>query len=108
MARNKAKRTILLAQPTRRSANSQTKPDASMPEPVKAHVYRSIAELNDGFEKVVQELLRLGAMNLFRSNGLTGMRQAICRMRADVNRDFSMVIHEREKVNATYLGRGSA
>lgn len=107
MATNKAKRPILLAQLTRRSTNPKTTPDASTPEPVKAHVYRSIAEMNDGFEKVVQELLRLGGMNLFRSNGLTGMRQEICRMRADVNRDFSMVIHAREKVNATHYERRS-
>lgn len=107
MATNKTKRPILLAQLTRRSAKPKTNPDAATLEPVKAHVYRSIAELNDGFEKVAQELLRLGGMNLFRSNGLTGMRQAICRMRAGVNRDFSMVIHEREQVNAMYFERGS-
>jgi hypothetical protein len=35
--------------------------------PVKAHVYRAIAELNGRFEKVIQDLQTPGRISLFRS-----------------------------------------
>jgi len=77
MATSKAKRLINLAQPQprqaksglaggpkpqRRKLNPKTndrmsegaRPEGKAVAPVKAHVYRSIAELNGGFEKVVQ------------------------------------------------------
>ena len=104
MATSKAKRLIPLAQPRRRKvnlqANSPGKAETTGLTPVKAHVYRSIAELNGGFEKVIQELQTLGGTSLFRSNRLTEMRETICRMRAQANRDFAMAIHDREKMNA--------
>jgi len=96
MATSKAKRLIALAQPRPRRSKTQPKPEATTVTPVKAHIYRSIAELNGGFEKVVQELQTLGGMNLFRSSGLGAMRELICRMRAQANRDFARAIHERE------------
>ncbi len=106
MATSKAKRPILLAQPKpqRRSTNPKPKPDAA-PElmPVKAHVYHAIAELNGGFEKVVQELQTLGQVNFFRPDRVKEMRKLICRMRAEANRDFTMAMHEREKANAVVL-----
>jgi hypothetical protein len=93
MATSKAKRLIGLAQPkaqhrtitakTNREARAGSKPEGTGLMPVKAHIYHSIAELNSGFEKVAQELQTLGGLNLFRSN-----------------RDFALVIHDREKVNA--------
>ena len=67
---------------------------------MKAHVYRSIAELNTGFEKVVQELQTLGGNGLFRSSGLGAMRELICRMRAQANRDFALAIHHCENMSA--------
>jgi hypothetical protein len=85
---------------TNHNLNSSAKAEAAGLMPVKAHVYRSIAELNGGFEKVVHELKTLGGINLFRSNRLTEMRETICRMRAQANRDFALAIHDREKVNA--------
>ncbi len=107
MATSKAKRPILLAQPKpqRRSTNPnpKTKPDAGGLMPVKAHVYRAIAELNGGFEKVVQELLTLGQVNFFRPDRVKEMRKLICRLRAQANRDFTMAMHEREKANAVIL-----
>ena len=114
MATSKAKRLIALTQPRpRHPGNSKTnrirqssrtqkaspKPELVAVTPVKAHVYRSIAELNGGFEKVVQELQTLGGMSLFRSSGLPAMRELICRMRAQANRDFARAIHDRESVN---------
>jgi hypothetical protein len=121
MATSKAKRLIALAQPLPRQAKSGLaggpktpprspkssrtqktglKPEAAAMMPVKAHVYHSIAELNSGFEKVVQELQTLGGISLFRSSGLSGMREMISRMRAQANRDFARAIHERESANA--------
>ena len=123
MATSKAKRLIALAQPQPRQSKSglaggpksqrhESNPKTNsrmsvgdMPEgkavtPVKAHVYRSIAELNGGFEKVVQELQTLAGNGLFRSSGLGEMREMVCRMRAQANRDFARAIHDRESVNA--------
>jgi hypothetical protein len=79
-----------------RAQKSGPKPEAAAVTPVKAHVYRSIAELNGGFEKVVQELQTLAGNGLFRSSGLSEMRELICRIRAQANRDFARAIHERE------------
>ena len=73
--------------------------------PVKAHIYHSIAELNSGFEQVVRELQTLGGLNLFRASDVAAMRETICRMRAQANRDFALAIHDREKVNAGLLRR---
>ena len=119
MATSKAKRLIALAQPkpqrpginpkinhTHESSRVRKigpRTEAATVTPVKAHVYRSIAELNGGFEKVIQELQTLGGISLFRSSRLTAMRDLICRMRAQANRDFALAIHDREKVNAGVL-----
>ncbi len=113
MATSKAKRLIPLAQPkpqhhgmnpkTNGKADSSAHAAASGLVPVKAHVYRSIAELNGGFEKVVYELQTLGGLNLFRSSGLSEMRKLICRMRAQANRDFALAIHDRENANAGHF-----
>jgi hypothetical protein len=62
--------------------------------------YRAIAELNGGFDKVVQELHVLGQVSYFRPDRVTAMRYLICQIRAEANRDFTMAVHEREKVNA--------
>jgi hypothetical protein len=59
--------------------------------------------LNSGFEKVVRELQTLGGLNLFHSSPVSAMRKQICRMRAQANRDFAMVIHDREKANAGHF-----
>ncbi|HEY7406006.1 MAG TPA: hypothetical protein VIB39_20940 [Candidatus Angelobacter sp.] len=107
MATSKAKRLIVLAQPKphrhSKTPNTNGKSAASGLMPVKAHVYRSIADLNSGFEQVVRELLTLGGLNLFRANDVKAMREQISRMRAQANRDFALAIHDREKVNAHIL-----
>jgi hypothetical protein len=56
--------------------------------------------LNGGFDKVVQELHVLGQVSYFRPDRVTAMRYLICQIRAEANRDFTMAVHEREKVNA--------
>jgi len=101
MASNKVKRTILLAQPQRRSLN--TEPTELLP--VKAHVYRAIAELNDGFEKVSRDLQTLGRVSFFRPDRVTAMHDLISRVRAQANRDFMIAIHDREIANLGHFDR---
>lgn len=107
MATSKAKRPILLAQPKpqhkRRSTNPKTNPDPAEVKLIKAHIYRAIGELNAGFEKVVQELHTLSQVSFLRPARVTSMRELICRVRAEANRDFTMAMHEREKANAGYF-----
>jgi hypothetical protein len=76
--------------------------------PIKAYVYRAIAEMNGGFEKVVQELQTLGSVGYLRSQRVTAMRELICRVRAQANRDFTMAMHDREAANAGYFERVTA
>ncbi len=107
MATSKAKRPILLAQPNprhkRRSTNPKNNPDAGGAMPIKAHVYRAIGELNIGFEKVVEELHTLSQVGFLRPARVTAVRELICRIRAEANRDFTMAMHEREKANAGHF-----
>jgi hypothetical protein len=95
MAGNKVKRPVLLAQPQRRSPN----PEPAELMPVKAHVYRAIAELNGGFEKVIQDLQTLGRISFFNPAGVTAMQNLICRIRAQANRQFTTILHDREIAN---------
>jgi hypothetical protein len=101
MATNKAKRPVSLAQPQRH--NSSPRPVELMP--VKAHVYRAIAELNGGFEKVIQDLKTLEQISFFRSDRMTALHDLICRVRAQANRDCIMTLHDREMENAAYFDR---
>jgi hypothetical protein len=73
--------------------------------PVKAHVYRAIAELNGGFEKVIQDLQTLGSIAFFRSDNVTAMRDLICWIRAQANREFTMTLQDREMANAGHFER---
>src|SRR5580765_7937675 len=111
MATSKAKRPILLAQPKpqhkRRSTNPKTNLDPAGAMPVKAHVYRAIGEMNGGFETAVQELHTLSQVSFLGHARVTAMRELICRLRAEANRDFTMAMHEREKANAGYFERKS-
>ena len=106
MATSKVKRPIFLAQPKpqRRGTNPQTNPDPAGLMPVKANVYRAMAELNDGFQTVIHELQVLEQVGFLRPHGVTEMRELICRIRATANRDFTRAVHEREKMNADTLG----
>jgi hypothetical protein len=84
---------------------AQLDPAGAMP--VKAHVYRAIGEMNGGFETVVQELHTLSQVSFLGHKRVTAMRELICRLRAEANRDFTMAMHEREKANAGYFERMS-
>ncbi len=101
MAENKAKRSVSLAQPERRRLH----PEPAELMPVKVHVYQTIAELNGGFEKVLKDLQSLGSINYFRSCGATEAHRMISRIRAQLNREFAMTLHERESANADRFDR---
>ena len=105
MATSKAKRPILLAQPKpqRCSTNPKTNANPAGLMPVKANIYRAMAELNGGFKTVIHELQILEQVGFLRPHGVTQMRELICRLRAQANRDFTMAMHEREKTNADIL-----
>jgi hypothetical protein len=96
MATSKAKRPVLLAQPKpqRRSLNPQ--PAELMP--VKTHAYRAIAELNGGFDKVIQDLQTLERISFFQKNA-AAMHNLICRIRAQANRELMTVLSDRETAN---------
>jgi hypothetical protein len=108
MATNKATRSIHLAQPQpqhpRRSPN-RLSPNNEPPElnPVKAHVYHDIAELNAGLEKAIQHLQTLRSNHLFRTCGLTAMHQLLRGLRARANRRLMTALSERETANAGHF-----
>jgi hypothetical protein len=103
MATNKAKRPILLAQPNSQLKRRSPNPQPAELMPVKARVYRAIAELNGGFEKVIQDLQTLGSIAFFRSDNVTAMRDLICRIRAQANRELVAVLNDREAVNLAHF-----
>jgi len=72
---------------------------------VKVHAYRALAELNGGFEKVIQDLKTLGGISFLRSERLNAMHDLICRVPAQANRDCLMSLHDREMTNAGYFDR---
>ena len=101
MAESKAKRSFTLAQQPVRRTFPNPVPAELMP--VKVHVYRTIAELNGGFEKVLQDLQTLGSINYFRSSGATAAHRMISRIRAQLNREFAITLHERETANVDHF-----
>lgn len=114
MASNKVKRSLHLAQPTRLSPNQQPAPhefrnqDVTHPEspklmPVKVRAYRAMAELNAGFEKVIQELQSVRGTGYLPADEVTGMHNVICRIRAQANQRLTKVLHEREAANLEHF-----
>jgi hypothetical protein len=101
MAETKAKRSVSLAQPER--PRLHPRPVELMP--VKVHVYRTIAELNASFEKVLQDLHSLGNVSYFRSSGATAAHRMISRIRAQLNREFAITLQDRETANADHFDR---
>jgi hypothetical protein len=117
MATNKIKRSIHLAQlqphhaknaragapkrkPVRRSSNPQ--PAAAF-MPVKAHIYRAIADLNGGFELVMQNLKKLQQTNFLPSDQLAAHYDLVCNLRAEASRDLVRILSQRETANAVHF-----
>ena len=89
MATHKVKRSIHLTQP---------QPTDLMP--VRAHAYRSLAEMNNGLEQAIQGLETLRKINYLSSGSLDGIHYLLSRTRAQANRELMAVLAEREAANA--------
>jgi len=94
MATNKAKRSIHLAQP-------QLQPTELMP--VKAHTYRSLAEMNAGLEQAIQGLEMLKRINFLSSDSIKGIHHLLARLRAQANREIMAALTDRETANARHF-----
>ena len=73
--------------------------------PVRAHVYRAIADMNGGFENAIEGLQTLLKINYLRSDSLNEIQNQICQVRAQANRELMAVLNEREGANAAYFNR---
>ena len=119
MAANKSKRSIHLAQPQPQQAKTELQPEQAKPErpelnvnqepteqmPVRAHVYRAIADMNGGFENAIEGLQTLLKINYMRSDSLNEIQNQICQVRAQTNRELMAVLNEREGANAAHFNR---
>jgi hypothetical protein len=95
MATNKAKRSIHLAQP---------QPQTKDLVPVRAHAYRSLAEMNSGLEQAIHGLQELKKITCFSSSeSLNGIYTLLSRIRAQANRDAMAVLAERETANTRHF-----
>ena len=99
MAVNKAKRSIHLAQPQR----PRLHPEPAVLMRVKPHVYRTMAEMNGGFEPALQGLLTLQTIKFFPLGALTSMHKVLSRMRSQANRQLMAILIERETSNAHHF-----
>ena len=92
MATNKTKRSIHLAQhqPQPKPQHNPQPPIKLMP--VKAYVYRAIAELNAGFELTLQELKRLEQVDFLPSARFAAMHTVVGELRAQATRDLLAII----------------
>jgi len=99
MATNKAKRSIHLAQP-----QHNPQPAAGL-MPVKAHVYRAIAEWNGGLEEAMQSLKKLQQVSCLPSSHLAAMYDTVCELRAQASRDLLAILGQRETANAAHFER---
>jgi hypothetical protein len=103
MAVNKAKRSIHLAQPQPKPTRPSLHPEPAELMPVRAHVYRTIADVNGGLEHAIEGLQTLQKINYLRSDTLIGMHDLICRIRAQANQHLITVLNERETANAGHF-----
>jgi hypothetical protein len=98
MAVNKTKRYVHPAQLMR----SRLHKNPTELQPVRAHVYQTIAEMNGGLEHAIQGLKVLQSIH-FLSKKLNGVSNLICRIRAQVNRELMTVLNEREQANEVHF-----
>jgi hypothetical protein len=100
LIKRESKRSIHLAQP------QQTQPQpATKLLPVKAHIYRAIADLNAGFELTMRELKKLQQVDFLPSSQIAAMYITVGELRFQANRDFLAVIAQREAANAGHFER---
>jgi hypothetical protein len=100
MAANKAKRSIHLAQPHPQITRRRLHPEPAKAMPVKAHVYRTMAEMNAGLEQAIHGLRVLQDITFLPAADLSSMHNLLSRIRAQANRRLMAVLDERETANA--------
>lgn len=106
MAANKSKRSIHLAQPQpRQPQRPRINQQPTEPQPVRAHVYRTIAEMNGGYEQVIEALQILKKIKHLPGDSLNGIENQIAQIRAEANRDLMAVLSERELANSGHFQR---
>ena len=110
MAVIKSKRSIHLAQPQPQHPKPErpglnVNQEATEQMPVRAHVYRTIADMNGGFENAIVGLQTLLKINYLRSDSLTEIQNRICKVRALANRELIAVLDERECANESHFKR---
>ncbi len=71
--------------------------------PVRAHVYRTLAEMNHALEQAIQSLETLVKIHYFSSESLHGTLSQLSRTRAQANHELISVLIERETANARYF-----
>ncbi len=71
--------------------------------PVRAHVYRTLAEMNLALEQAIQGLETLVKISYFSSESLRGTLRQLTRTRAQANSELISVLIERESANARYF-----
>ena len=108
MAIDKAKRSIHLAQlhPQRsrpRPKRSPKNPGPTELQPVRAHVYRTIAEMNGGFEQAMEALQTLEKIKHLPAATLNWIGNQTGLIRAEANRDLMAVLGKRELANASHF-----
>jgi propanediol dehydratase small subunit len=115
MANNKNKRSIQLAQTQpqhakiARAGDPETQRRRLNPQPaaeqmpVKAAIYRTMAELNAGFEKVARDFKELQQVGYFPAGRLLPLYNLLGRIRAQANRECLAVMNQRELANQEYF-----
>jgi hypothetical protein len=101
MAVNKAKRSIHLAQP--QPVRRRLHPQPVKPMPVKAHVYRAMAEMNSGLEQAIHGMRVLQNITYLPARDLSSMHNLLSRVRAQANRQLIAALSERETANAGHF-----
>jgi hypothetical protein len=71
--------------------------------PVRAHVYRTLAEMNHSLEQAVQSLETLVKTKYFSSDSLSHTLNLLSQTRAQANRQLIAVLAERETANAGHF-----
>jgi hypothetical protein len=71
--------------------------------PVKAAIYRTLAELNTGFEKVARDFKELQQVGYFPAGRLLPLYNLLGRIRAQANRECLAVMNQRELANQEYF-----
>jgi hypothetical protein len=105
MAANKSKRSIHLAQPQPKHERPRLNQEPTEQMPVRAHVYRTIAEMNGGFEHVIDALQTMQRIKHLPADSLKGIENEIALIRAEANRGLMAVLSERELANAGHFQR---